>query len=396
MGMLEKRMNRPNPLEIVDMPISTSRKEESDGIVIGSLGMRECRIPVSRFAQHMVITGQPGMRKTTLAVHLIKQLAGSGISVVVFEPAKTEYADLLQDGKAVITYGDDGLPSTMRLAVNSFAVDRGVRPSVWIEDVANAIVDAFGMGDQPLPLHLESLIRRLYRLRGISLASVVQNEANWPTVRDFLAQIDPYINQETCSGKEVQQNVRGALVRRGRSMAEVPALGAPRGIMASDLVDSGGVKILQLSDIGPNSGLFVGMVLLLRIIRTARTLGRRPLHTVVVLEEAHSLLIDALTGKPTMFSRVYETALAELRSAGIGFITIDQRPSLLPSGVLANSVTQIAFASTHGADRSAVGAALGLVDNQVRRLGGLHEGEALFSSVGDDGAGIINLRSERS
>lgn len=96
-----------------------------------------------------------------------------------------------------------------------------------------------------------------------------------------------------------------------------------------------------------------------------------------------------------MFSRVYESALAEMRASGIGFITVDQRPSLLPSGVLANSVTKIAFASTHGEDRSAIGSALGLSDEQVRRFGGLREGEALFSTAGSEGAGVVRLRGGR-
>ncbi|HIW75918.1 MAG TPA: hypothetical protein H9877_04685 [Candidatus Gordonibacter avicola] len=395
MALFVGPLGRLDPLMAGGACASASCLPSGDTVTIGVAGERECRVPVSRFAQHVVITGQPGMRKTTLTAQVVKQLVDAGVDVVLLEPAKVEYAELLGGSMRLDVYGDDGGLSTKRLETNPFAVDRGVKPSVWVEDVSNAIVDAYGMKEQPLPLHLDSLIRRLYRLRGIPLANAPCGNENWPTVKDFLEQVDQYINEETCSGKEVQQNVRGALVKRGRSMAEIPSLCTRKGIMASDLEGFSGAKVLQLADIGPNSGAFVGMLLLLRLIRAAKALGARRLHTVVVLEEAHSLLIDMLNGEPTMFSRVYESALAEMRASGIGFITVDQRPSLLPSGVLANSVTKIAFASTHGEDRSAIGSALGLSDEQVRRFGGLREGEALFSTAGSEGAGVVRLRGGR-
>ena len=384
-----RRLGRLDPLEAgCGLPGGGLLEHE---VRIGAQGSAGPCVPLSRFSQNVVITGQPGMRKTTLASCLIEQLVEGGVGVVVLEPAKTEYAANLRGRVPLVAYGEDGGFFAERLRVNPFAVDASVRPAVWLEDVSNAIVDSFGMAEQPLPLHLQSLIRAWSREKGIPTADPARGSESWPTMKDFLMQIGPYIEKETCSGKEVEQNIHGALVKRGRSMAEIPALCAARGILASDLVDAGGVTVLQLSDIGPNSGLFAGMVLLLRMIRSARALGGRPLHTVVVLEEAHSLLVDAMTGEPTMFSRVYESALAELRASGIGFVTIDQRPSLLPSGVLANSVTKIAFASTHGEDRSAMGMAMGLSEAQIRRFGGLREGEALFSTVGIEGAEVATL-----
>ena len=49
-----------------------------------------------------------------------------------------------------------------------------------------------------------------------------------------------------------------------------------------------------------------------------------------MVEEAHSLLIDQMSGQPTTFARLYESALAELRAAGIGFATVDQRYEKVP------------------------------------------------------------------
>ena len=124
------------------------------------------------------------------------------------------------------------------------------------------------------------------------------------------------------------------------------------------------------------------MLLLLRVMRASRSLGARPLHTVFVVEEAHSLLIDQMSGQPTTFARLYESALAELRAVGIGFATVDQRPALLPAGVLSNSVTKLALASTHGDDRNAIAKALALSEPQEQRFGSLSTGEALLQTAG--------------
>ena len=362
-----------------------------------------CCVPLDRFAQGMVVTGQPGMRKSTFVAGVARQLAAAGVRVVVLEPSKAEYAELLAhdrwDGvgmpRTVRTYGDERAGGAgaaggrvVPLRENPLAVDEGVLPALWLQDVAACMVSAFHLEEQPLPLHLEALLRRVYRAAGVARQEPAASGARWPTVRDLLAAIDPYMDAEVCSGPEVRANVRGALVRRARSMCDMPALVAREGLMACDLL--GGVRsqgrrvptVVQLGSLGAEDGAFVGMVLLARLMAAARLLGRRPLHTVVVVEEAHALLRDRITGEPTLFARLYEQALAECRASGVGFVSVDQRPSLLPAGVLANSVTRVAFSSAHADDREAVARACGLVAYQERALSTLPAGEAVFVTEG--------------
>ncbi len=378
------------------------------------------RLPLQRIAQHLVVTGQPGMRKTTCTARLIRQLAWLGIQVVVLEPSKAEYTGLLArdvlptgcaDGAVlhrVRAYGDAilgmqnglGILKHQPVRVNPLAVDDGVRPALWCQDLAACMVSAFHMEEPPLPLHLEALLRRVYRQRGVARQVPADPSTVWPDVRDLLAEIDPYMKEETFAGAEITANVRGALARRVRSMCDMPALAHRTGIMAHDLMGEGrpgasGVwrapVVLELSSLGAEDGAFAGMVLLARLMRAARLLGSRPLHTVVVVEEAHALLTDRISGDPTLFARLYEQALAELRDFGFGFVTVEQRPSLLPAGVLANSVTRVAFSSAHADDREAIGRALGLTDYQQRALSALPAGAAVFATAGSPAASRIDI-----
>ena len=379
------RLKKLDPLAPAPQVLLAKGGREACGkVVVGLAGARQEAVPVEAFTSHVVVTGQPGMGKTTCVCDMVSQLAGHGVSVVVLEPAKVEYAELLTErGLPVKVLGEGGPGIPDEIKINPYAVDSGVKPRVWLQDLTTMVQDAYGMREQPLPLHWESLTRRVYREAGVNLDAYAVGEDLFPTVRDALANVTSYVDEETCSGSEVTQNVKGALMHRARAMCQTPALLSRRGLMSSDLLDFGGTKVVQLSDLGSIDGSFVGMLLLARIIRKSRMLGRRRLHTVIVLEEAHSLLVDALTGEPTMFSRLYESGLAELRASGIGFVTVDQRPSLLPGGVFANSVTKISFASTHGDDREAVKLAFGLDEEQSRRFGGLRAREALFQTGGN-------------
>jgi energy-coupling factor transporter ATP-binding protein EcfA2 len=340
-------------------------------------------LPVGQFAKNVAVTGSPGSGKTTLSASMASQLADSGVNVIILEPAKREYAGLLgAQVRSLYSYDDTD--------VNPFAVDPGVRVNTWIERLTMCMADAYAATQEESGrVYLEGLVRRLYRINGIDADAVATGRESWPTVQDFLQQVEPYMDQETCSGGEVSANIRGYLTSRGRAMAQCRAIrSAGPGLLARPLT-AGGLSVVQLGEFGYGSGRFLAMVLLMRIVETARAGGPRPLHTVVITEEAHSLFINDLTGAPTMFSHLYTSALAELRSSGVGFVTVDQRASLLPSGCLANSVTKLCFSCSHGDDRAQVKAALGLSEEQAMRLSSLYVGQALFATQGSMGADVI-------
>lgn len=346
-----------------------------------------CRIPIARLSSHAVITGMPGMRKSTYCAAMARRLMTAGVHVAVLEPSKCEYQQLLAGAAPFRVLGRSAGAGV--LGINPFAVDEGIRPSVWLELVSSCLVSAMGMEEQPLPLYLEELVRRLYRTRGIDLDRPAVAGTRWPTVQDLLSEVDPYVAEECLAAPDIRANVRAALTLRARALCDQPAFRAPTGLLARDIMS--GNLVLRLADLGDESGAFAGMVLLARVLCASRLLGARPLHTVIVVEEAHALLRNPVTGAPTRFARLYEQLLAEARSSGCGLITVEQRPGLLPDGVLANSVTRIAFASAHDEDRRAIGRSLGLTEYQERALGGLEPGTAVVATAGSVGADLVTI-----
>ena len=142
--------------------------QSGERIALGHSDSGPCAIDVRVLASHLCVTGQPGMGKTTAMVRLIAQLVGCGISVVVLEPAKVEYADAMRRaGVPATALGFDGESGTATLQTNPFLVDERVLPRVWIQDACTCLEDVYGLKEQPLPLHLRALTERLYRLRRI-------------------------------------------------------------------------------------------------------------------------------------------------------------------------------------------------------------------------------------
>lgn len=372
-------------------PFATSGWDGAAGepaIELGTLASGvPCRIPIGRLSSHAVVTGMPGMRKSTCTAGIARQLIRAGIRVTVLEPSKCEYQRLLADAAPLRVYGAH--EGCAQLGVNPFAVDPGIRPRTWIELVSGCLVSALGMEEQPLPLYLENLVRRLYRKHGIPLDEPARANTDWPTVPEFRDEVEPYVREECPASPEIRANVLAALTLRARALADQPAFRVPTGMLAADIL--GGNMVVRLADLGDESGAVAGMVLLARLMCASRLLGPRPLHTVVVVEEAHALLQNPVTGEPTRFARLYEQLVAEARSCGIGLATVEQRGSLLPAGVLANSVTRIAFASAHDDDRHAVGRALGLSEHQERLLGSLPPGDAVVATAGSAGTDLVHI-----
>lgn len=349
-----------------------------------------CRIPTGRFAAHVAVTGMPGMGKSSCTSMLLRQLMAQGVHVTVLEPSKCEYQRLLAGAGAFRAHGAGR--GMAPLAMNPLAPDPGVRPGLWLQSLVGCMSSALGLDEDPLPLYCEGLLRRLFRRFHIDLEQPADPHTTWPTVQDLLAEVRPYVEKECLASPEIKANVLGALTLRCQHLADEPVFRTQRGLMATDLTAAN--HVLRLADLGEEAGVFAGMVLLARLAACLPMAEQRPLHTVIALEEAHVLLEDPDTGEPTRFARLYSRLLAESRSAGIGFITVDQRPALLPEGVFSNSVTRICFASTHQRDREAAARSLGLTAFQEQRLGSLPPGQAVVASAGSMGADVVHIATE--
>ena len=378
------------------MPLAASGFDGTGEVYLGRTATgAQVALPLASFCRHLVVTGATGMGKSYLTQMIARQLVVQGVGVTVIEPtSKTEYARLIGDLPGVRILGD--APGAEPVALNPFQVDSGVRPRVWVQDLADCLVSAYGLGEQPLPLHVRALIERLYRTHAIDLLAPAAAGGSWPSAVDFRHGIDGYLASETCAGPEVTANVRGALTLRADALASSPALSARRGILARDLLD-GSCRVLQLGDLGGAEAAFAGMLLIARIRRAAYAAGAggaartggRP-RTVVIVEEAHALLRDA-RGELTPFARLFSSAMAELRAAQVGFEVVDERASLLPTDVLAHAVTQLHLANRQADDRDAVARALGLAVEQERAFARMGVGEAVMVSSGAPAPELVRI-----
>lgn len=374
-------------------PLDAPRAGETgaDAVLLGGAS-----VPTELFARHAVVSGMPGTGKTTLVASLVAQLVAKGVGVAVVEPVKAEYAGLLCGrGVPVAAYGGPSAPSP--LATNPLHVDSGVAPGAWSQQLAAAVCDAYGVVEEPLPQHVRALIERLYRRGGVDLWEPASSRP-WPNPAHLLHEVERYVAQECSSSEEVRANVRGALAFRARRLCAHPSFsprGAGAGMLADDLLSRPGATVLQTSELGQEAGRMFSMVALMRVLSVAPTLGARPLHTVVVVEEAHALFRDLRTGEPTMFSRVFEQALRTLRSAGVGFVTVDQDPDTVPEGVWANSSVKVCFACGAGRGVQAVASALGLTAEQARRFSMLPPRRALLGVPGG-GAVLVDTSGKQA
>src|SRR5690606_26566839 len=74
----------------------------------------------------------------------------------------------------------------------------------------------------------------------------------------------------------------------------------------------------------------------------------------------------------------FANALAEMRAFGQGFVVADQSASALDDAVLRNTNTKIVMRAPFEADRTALGGALALNDEQTRQLAKLENHTAVI------------------
>ena len=374
------------------LPLSAAGFSRSGEIYLGRTATgADFALPLEALCRHVVVTGATGMGKSHLAKSMVRQLIAAGISVAVLEPtSKAEYAQSLCDIPGVRVTGE--LPGLRRLRINPFQVDAGVRPRVWIQDLVDCLVSAYGLSEQPLPLHVRALIERLYRQHDVDLDASASTGGSWPCARDFEREIDAYMMEQTCSGPEVTANVRGALKLRASSLAGAPVFSAPDGMVARTLMGSCS-WVMQLGEMGGADAAFAGMLLIARLRRATYDVNPGSLRAprlVVAVEEAHSLLRDG-EGRLTPFARLFSSCMAELRGAGVGFMVIEQRPSLLPGDVLAHAVTQVHFSNRQADDLDAVSRALGLTEGQERAFRRMGVGEAVVVCPGARAPELVKI-----
>lgn len=319
-------------------------------IALGTSVFTSQRIGLSpeQLLLHTAVTGKTGTGKTTMLKEMIRQLNERDIPVLILEPVKREYRDLiatLKNGR-VFTVERQITP----LRINPFDVPPGVALSEYRGALLSAFKAAFSLPD-PLPSLFEKAITKAYRVHGWTDASR-SGDSGVTTfdMADFIRIFKNIIAMSAYSA-EVRGNILSGGAFRLLSLLErCPCtFDSLRSTSAEELLS--GCTVLEMGDLEAEQKALVTALTLIRLlayIKASRT-SRHKLQNVILLDEAHALLDqgEGITEEEkalgSAMGQLLVNIVTELRAYGVGFIFSDQTPSRIGSRLLSNVENVLAF-----------------------------------------------------
>lgn len=323
--------------------------------------------------KHVLFAGLPGFGKTTTVHRLLLELSEQGVPFMVVDPAKDDYATLVETMRAAgrsATYVrlTPGVP-----ALNPLAIPAGCSREAHMGRVLAAFDSALRISEH-WPFGYFTLARALASSYAIAPAGQT------PTLEDLKDSIRGLLDEEPFDAK-VRSDIQGNLLGRLDYLTSGP-LGVSLSASSDSLVDwdaiMGANIVISLRGFaGPvERSLLFG--LLFASIASYRESHAKPggLGHVMVLEEAHRVLGGAASESEG--ARLFVEAVAELRGSGEGFIVVDQAPSSLHPQLAKICGTVISHRLVSRLEREAAGSALTLDDRQSEDLARLEQGEVVL------------------
>lgn len=371
-------------------------------------------IPLESLAGHVLVVGITGGGKTNTTKWLLQELRRNGVSFLVIEPAKREYASLarrpdLYGDVAVFTLGDE---TQNPLRLNPLEFVPGFPLLTHIDRLKSIFNAAFPMY-AAMPYMLEEALLTVFTDRGWDLATsenlhVSDHEgAEWweylPTLEDLYAQIDRVVHSKGYAA-EPTANYAAALKARISSLmvgSKGMMLNVRRGFPVENLL--GGSAVVQFTGLGDDDEKCFAMGLLFNLLGEYREVTSREhepsgLQHVCVVEEAHRLLRQTgSVDNPEVASprakavETFANMLAEMRALGQGFVLADQIPSKLLSDAVKNTNLKIVHRLVAADDVGQMAAGMDLEDDQRRVIVKLPTGQAVVRAATDDSAFLVQV-----
>lgn len=309
---------------------------------------RSVFIPQKQFLLGTAIVGKTGSGKTTLLKKTIKDAAKAGIGVLIFEPVKREYRDL------VSTIPESKIFTVERAItpffINPFLVPKEVTLGDYRSSLLSAFKAAFSMPD-PLPALFEKAISEAYMLYGWTDASTSDNrDVEVFDLHDFIRIFKNVIYRSDYSN-EVKGNMMSGGAFRLQSLIE-------RCPYTFDTVHATPVKdifsgcaILEMGTLEPEQKILVTALTLIRILAVLKATGTSSskLNNLIVIDEVHALLdpgkgvTEEEKNLQNTMAQLIINMITELRAYGVGVILADQAPSRIGSCILDNVDNLLAF-----------------------------------------------------
>lgn len=305
-------------------------------------------VPLEQMLLHTAVMGKSGVGKTTLLKQLITQLQNCNIPVLILEPVKREYRDLVADmeNSKVFTVERPVTP----LLINPFYVPKNVTLGDYRSSLLSAFKAAFSLPD-PLPALFEKAISEAYTLHGWSdVNTSADSNVSVFDMADFVRVFKHVIARSSYSN-EVKGNMMSGGAFRLQSLIErcPRTFDTIHSTSVEDLLS--GCSVLEMGSLEPEQKSLVTALTLISILaylRSTRESDHR-LKNMVLIDEAHALL-DQGEGATqeekalnSTMTQLMINIITEIRAYGVGIIFSDQSPSRVGGRMLDNVDNIISF-----------------------------------------------------
>lgn len=361
---------------------------------MGQIENTPVKLDIDSLAAHTLVTGTTGVGKSTLIAMLLSALYKVGIKMLVVEPVKGEYKELLGGIPGIKIFSVNPYKNRM-LHINPFEF----RSNIHVLSHIDRLLEVFSVC-WPLyaaqPALLRECIEEAYIQSGWDLSNSVymhEGPVQYPNFALLLKIVPDIINKSHFVG-ESKGTYEGALLTR-ISMLTNGIYGQVFNGKAtlSDEALFEQNTIIDLSDVGSQEtiSLLMGiLVVRLREYRTSKSKSdNRPLHHVMVLEEAHNIFQnktsqnseggDTISGKSV---QMLSGCIAEMRGYGQGFFIVDQSPGEIDIAGIRNTATKIVMRLPEASDQRVISESLSLSPSQGLELSRLPKQVAIVYQTG--------------
>lgn len=356
------------------------------------------RIEYDKLLQHVLVSGATGVGKTNTVMSILESVYKNEKYFCVIEPAKKDYWQMMNvvDDLYVFSAGYDARP----LVLNPLEPEDGIKISNHIDELMYAFSGAFNL-EKRIAIEFKGLLTYTYKKYGWLGSDVaVKGKREYPVIKNLLDTLDEYSDSCIRSGREVKQDIEGALSARLNELINTGCMNAEslhnnRMITGKFLCNH--CCVIELDDLALDTKPFVSTILMIKINEYIRKKNSsNHLKSVLVLEEAHNIVSNISRemeeNSKALASEYFTSMLTELREYGIGIIIADQSPAKLNVSAVNTTGTKIIHATASFQDVEMVAYHLRLNSYQKTLLSTLGRGQAVVSSLGNEMAAQVNVR----
>ena len=351
-------------------------------------------LDLDTFASHMFICGSSGSGKSNTTYNLLQKLIDNKVPFLVIEPAKGEYKIEYAGLPGINIFTADETPYRL-LQINPFEFSPGIHIREHLDNVLQVVSACWPLYGA-MPGLLKKAFEQVYLDHGWDLEHserIVIKGSKFPVFKDLVSVLERIIDESPYS-VQTKGDYKGALLNRISSLCngfEGQIFGRSIGIPDRTLFNEN--TVIDLSSIGSDEtrSLIMG-ILIIKLKNYRKSVASAPnsnLVHVTVLEEAHNILKRCSQETNAESGNVQGAAvgslcrcIAEMRSAGEGFMIIDQSPGAVDEAAIKNTAIKIVMRLPSKTDCEEIGAALSLNENQIRELSRLDIGVAAIFHAG--------------